>query len=278
MNIVLYNPLSKRGSKNKGLKKIKKILDKKKEPYDMVDITSINNIADFLLLHRRASSYIILGGDGTLNILANNIQGYDIKQDIYLFKSGTGNDFIRSLPKQKGLIKINDYLINLPKVIIGDEERLFLNGAGLGLDGLIANKVNYSKFRKNKFNYFRHTIEGFTEYKAASAELTLNDEVIEIEKAWLVSVMNDKFLGGGMKIAPDADRTSEYLDVVIVKKAPKILLLFIFPIIYLGIHKHLKKYVEIIKTKQVKIKFKGQMFLQVDGEIYENITEVEMIK
>src|SRR5690606_1923863 len=51
-----------------------------------------------------------------------------------------------------------------------------------------------------------------------------------------IAAMNDKYFGGGMKIAPKESRTSDNLNLVIVKTANKFMLFLIFSMIYLGLH------------------------------------------
>ena len=276
MDVILYNPLSRNGNNKRIVNKLVKKLNKKNIESEVIDLTKVDNVTDFLEKHEYAKRFIIIGGDGTLNVLANKIYNIDIKQDIYLFKAGTGNDFIRSLSKKKGLVNIKEYLFNLPKVKFLDQEKYFLNGVGLGLDGLVVHKVNNSKYKNNKFNYFRHAFAGFKEFKPLEAEIIINGEVINEKKTWLVSIMNDKFFGGGMKIAPRASRNEDMLDVVVVKKVSKFLLFLIFPTIYLGLHPIFKRYVKIIKTKEVKIKFNKDQYLQIDGEDFPQVKEVEV--
>lgn len=276
MNIILYNPLSKSGSNDKRLKKVTKILIKRKEEFKTIDITKIKSVTKFLHDEKDSKRFIILGGDGTLNVIANHIHRYDIKQEIFLFKSGTGNDFARSIKKEKGLMDIKKYLYNLPTVKFNNESHYFLNGAGLGLDGLIAHKVNTSRHKNNKFNYFRHALEAFSEFKAKEVTLEVDGVKKEFEKTWLISVMNDKYLGGGMKIAPRANRNNKSLEVVIVKRASKFVLFLLFPSIYLGLHRFFKRYVEIITANEVKLNFKEPMLLQIDGEVYEDVYEAKM--
>lgn len=278
MYTILYNPLSRNGNSKKVLKKLYKKLNKKNVKYETLDITLIKDVGRFLSEHKTSTSFVIVGGDGTLNVLANNIKDYQIKQNIYLYKSGTGNDFLRSLPKRKGLVDIKKYLYNLPKITFNNNERLFLNGTGLGLDGLVVSKVNNSKYKKNKFNYFRHTLEAFREFKAKKATIIVDGKEKSYDKVWLISAMNDKYFGGGMKIAPKANRLKDDLNLVIVKKANKFMLFLLFPFIYLGIHTIFKRYVEVIKGNNIKITFTENTILQIDGEEFNNIKEVKISK
>lgn len=276
MDVILYNPLSKAGNNEKIAKKLVKKLNKKAIQTEIIDITKVLDVNDFLTSHKTAERFIIVGGDGTLNVLANKIKDIKIKQDIYLYKAGTGNDFARSL-KQKGkLINIKKYLYNLPVIKFNDNEKMFLNGVGLGLDGLVVHMVNQSKFKNNKANYFKNALSGFKQYKPNISEVIVNGKTIKIDKTWFVAVMNDKYFGGGMKLAPKASRDSDDLQLVIVKDVPKWLLFLIFPTIYMGIHTIFKKYVNIINTKEIEIKFKDKQYLQIDGEDYKDVEYVNV--
>lgn len=276
MDVILYNPLSKAGNNKKIAEKIVKKLNKKNIETEIVDITKIDDVNEFLITHQKAKRFIIVGGDGTLNVLANTIKDVNIKQDIYLYKAGSGNDFARSL-KQKGkLISIKEYFYNLPVVKFEDKEKVFLNGIGLGLDGLVVYKVNQSKAKNNKANYFKNAIIGFKEYKPNVSKVIVNNKTIDIKKTWFVAVMNDKYFGGGMKLAPKASRDKNELSLVIVKDVPKWLLFLIFPTIYLGIHTMFKRYIKIIKTNEVSITFEESQYLQIDGEDYKDIKHVNV--
>ncbi|VEU81195.1 diacylglycerol/lipid kinase family protein [Haploplasma axanthum] len=279
MDIILYNPLSRNGKNIKLVNKLKKKLNKKGRIVDTINLLEITDIELFVTTNQNIDRFIIIGGDGTLNRLVNGIRGIDIKPGIFLYKAGTGNDFIRSLPgRKKGLIDVKDYLKKLPKVSFNNREMLFLNGVGLGLDGLVCHKVNNSKYKKNKFNYFRHALEAFREFVPRVSKVFIDGLEIQVDKTWFVSVMNSKYFGGGMKIAPKASRLNDTLEVVIIKKVPKFILLTIFPTIYLGWHTKLKKYVNIYKGKEVKVVFDQGVIMQIDGDDFTDIKEITAIK
>jgi diacylglycerol kinase family enzyme len=79
--------------------------------------------------------------------------------------------------------------------------------------------------------------------------------------------MHASYFGGGMKIAPQAKRDQAELDLVVVRKIPKWLLILIFPTIYLGWHTMFKKYVKIIKGTDITISFDTPTYLQIDGDV-----------
>lgn len=278
MDVILYNPLSKSGGSSNVAFKLHQQLNKKQVANKVISLLQINDLEEFIKEHNNANRFIIIGGDGTLNVLANNIKDLTIKPDIYLYASGTGNDFARSLPTKGKLIDIKKYLYNLPTVTFNDERMDFLNGVGMGIDGLVVHKVNNSRHKNNKFNYFRHVFEAFKEHKKSPVEVTVDGSRYSYNDAWFVSVMNSAYFGGGMKVAPKQKRDNDDLTVIIAKKAPKILLLFIFPIIYLGLHVHLKRYVKIIRGKDIQVYFKTPQMMQVDGEDFPNISTISAKK
>ncbi|MDY0276656.1 MAG: diacylglycerol kinase family protein [Acholeplasma sp.] len=281
MHLILYNPLSRNGKNVKLVFKLKSSLIREGKQVEVINILNIEDIEDFIYSHNHVSKIIIIGGDGTLNKLVNAIRGLEVKPEIYLSRAGTGNDFIRSLKvkKKKAFIDIKKYLENLPSVTFNDEEMLFLNGVGSGLDGHVCYLLNNSNNRKSKGNYFKNAIKAFREFKPLVSRVKIDDqEEMRIDKTWFVTVMNSKYFGGGMKIAPKADRESDYLNVVIIKKIPKWLLLLIFPTIYLGWHVIFNKYVEIYQANSVEVNFSRLTYLQIDGEDYQDVGSMKIYK
>jgi diacylglycerol kinase (ATP) len=267
MDILLYNPLSRNGKNPKFIEKIIKKLQKNGSTVISYSILAIEDVEAFASECHIDDRIIIVGGDGTINHLANRIYDLDFKQKLYMYQAGTGNDFIRSLKTKDKIVLINDYIKDLPKVTYREEHRYFLNGAGAGLDGYIGHLVNTSRFKKNKLNYFRHAFEGFAKFKPIAAEITVDGISFREEKLWFASMMHGAYYGGGMKIAPKAHRKDKDLHLVVVKNVPKWILILIFPSIYLGWHVMFKSWVKIYKANEVTIKFDKPTYLQIDGDV-----------
>lgn len=267
MDVILYNPLSRNGKKESFIQNVVEQLEEKGNEVRLVNVLEVQEIQPFLDTLNKDDRMILVGGDGTLNRLANHI--YDLKypQELFMYQAGTGNDFIRSLKTKEKVVLIKPYLKDLPTVEYLNEKIHFLNGAGAGLDGYIGHLVNTSKYKKNKLNYFRHAFEGFIKFKPIYAKLDIDSKIVEEKKVWFASVMHAPYFGGGMKIAPKANRNEKALYVVIVKKIPKWLLILIFPTIYLGWHVIFKRYVSVYKADHVKIEFKEGTYLQIDGDV-----------
>ena len=70
-------------------------------------------------------SLIISGGDGTLNHFINDIDGIELKNNVYFFICGTGNDFLKSVNSEKGkLVQLNEIIKSLPTVTVNGVRRL----------------------------------------------------------------------------------------------------------------------------------------------------------
>lgn len=276
--IILYNPLSKNGGSQKKAFKLVKSLNKKKIPNQLIDLLTIENINVFLKNNSHVEAFIIVGGDGTLNHLANDLTNLDFKPKLLLYSGGTGNDFARSVRNKSKLIDIKKYFYDLPEIVFNGQSKKFLNGVGMGLDGLVVNKVNNSKFKNSKFNYFRHTLEAFKQHQADSCEIIVDGDSFTYEKVWMVTVMNSKYFGGGMKIAPKANRLSKELNVVIVQRASKFKLFLLFPLIYLGWHTKMYKYISVKPGVNIEINFNNNQYMQIDGEDFKDIKTIKVNK
>lgn len=272
MDLLLYNPLSKNSKSNIQTHKLVRYYKKNKIPFRLKSIVKIKDIEQYLKSKNSQDNIILLGGDGTINRFINDIYNLDISQNIYLKKNGSGNDFLRTL-------KLDD---TKPQTIMNAKtdtgvNTKFMNGAGIGIDGYVGYLINKSE-KKGKFSYFLNTLKALIQYIPEPLEVVLDDTKMRFEKAYLITMNNGKYFGGGMKISPKADLTDEYLDVVIVHTISKLLVLPIFFTIYVGKHTWFKRWVYNTKAKKVTATFTTPQISQADGENYYDITTMTVEK
>lgn len=274
MYLILYNPISRNGANTNIVEKVVKKMKKKHESVRVKSLLEIEDKKEFLSNLDPETKIIIVGGDGTLNRVANEIRGIENLPEIYLYKAGTGNDFRRSLKNKKKLTRIDQYLINLPNVTFKNEDIVFLNGVGLGFDALVCHTVEESKKKKNKLNFFSSVFRSLKNFQPFDFEVEIDGKRQRFEDAWFVSIMNSKYFGGGMKIAPKADRESDTLEVVVIHGISKFKLSLLFPIIYLGWHTGIKN-VKVFTGKNIKVFSDLPAYVQIDGDVYDNVLELE---
>lgn len=273
MLYVLVNPLAFNG------KAEEKLADAIKN-FEGEEYTKVN-VIDFdvkALLEKvtKEDKILIVGGDGTLNRFANDTAGTDYVCPIYLYKSGTGNDFIKDVEDkvENNMVKVNEYITNLPVISVNGKEYSFINGIGYGIDGMcceVAEKMRSEG--KENIDYAAISIKLLIHgYKCPNAKVTVDGKVHEFKKVWLASGMKGRFYGGGMMIAPNQDRKSGKLTASIVHTGGKLRTLLIFPKIFKGEHIKNKKMSTCLVGDTIKVEFSHPMALQIDGEVVYNVS------
>lgn len=270
MDLLLYNPLSKNNKSNITTHKLVQYYKKNNLPFRLKSIVKIEDKVKFLEEKDTFKNIILLGGDGTINRFINDIEDYNLTTPIYLKPNGSGNDFLRSLKRQK-----NPTQEIMRATYNNQTSQLFLNGSGIGIDGLVLEYIEQSK-NKGKFRYFKNTLKALKNYQPCDATITIDGKRQTFKKMYLVNANNGQYVGGGMKITPKADLSSKTLDIIVVHTIPKWLIFFIFITIYLGIHTIFKSYVYTCKAKRLEVELQNPLTAQVDGETTINVTKLNV--
>lgn len=276
MKYVLYNPLS---HNNMGEKDAGKILDQyPEERYTFIDLTSLKNEELFELLDGE-DDVIIAGGDGTLNKFVNILGECELKKTVYFYPSGSGNDFMNDVRGKnvRELITLNDYIKDLPIIEVCGKSYRFINGVGYGVDGYSCEVVEAKRRDTGKKgSYTFEALRGLMySYAPGKAKVTLDGVTHEFENVWMASVMQGKYFGGGVMIAPMQDRLNEEktVSVLVVATKSRIKTMFAFPSIFKGKHMKYDKIITAFIAKEVKIELDRPSALQVDGDVISGVTE-----
>lgn len=273
MRYVLFNPLS-----THHLAEAELLGELKKygaaENVKLVDVTKIEDGKKFMESLKPEDDLIISGGDGTLNRLANFLDLPHTKNRVYLHKAGNGNDFLRDVNELKeDYVEITDLLRNLPKVTINGETSYFVNGVGFGVDGMVCYEGDKLKAKGKKVNYTSLSIKLLLfKFKKVDAKVTVDGKVSEFKGVFIGSAMNGRYYGGGMKEAPDQDRKSDTLDVVIWHDLNRLSALMLFPKIFEGEHVKKEKKVTVLRGKEITVEYSKPTDLQIDGESLHGVT------
>ncbi len=270
MDLILYNPLSKNSKSNVQTNKLVRQYKKNRIPFRLKSILKIADIKQYLANNKDIDKVILLGGDGTINHFVNDVIENDLTQDIILKPNGSGNDFLRSLVHMD---EKPQYIIE--SVYDTGFKTYFINGTGMGVDGYVVYLLSKEK-NKGLLGYFKSTIKGLLTYIPEPLTVTIDGESHYFEKAYLITMNNGRYFGGGMKVAPKGNINDEYLDVVVAHSANKLQLIFIFLTIYIGKHPMFKKYVFYKRGKHIKAEFTSPQISQADGENYYDITTIEV--
>lgn len=271
---VLYNPVAGNGKGKEGAEELKTRFDEQSLVY--VDVTTVNDYAEFFAGLSEEDEVIVCGGDGTLNRFVNQTAGVAINNKLYYYACGSGNDFLRDMkdPNEK-LVELNEFIENLPVANVNGKEYRFLNNVGFGIDGYCCEMGDKLRGQSDKpVNYTGIAIKGLLfHYKPTNATVIMDGKEYFFKKVWLAPTMNGRFYGGGMMATPDQDRTGDTLSVMLFHGSGRLKTLMIFPSIFKGEHVKKVKNVTVLTGKEITVKFDGPRAVQVDGETVLGITE-----
>ena len=173
---ILFNPYSGNGGSQKRAEELQQAYGNGAE---ILDMTKIENCAEFLADFGEGDVIVICGGDGTLNRFINNTVGVDIKCEVLYAATGTGNDFLTDLGKkaEDAPFSIKKYIEDLPVVTVNGFDYRFMNGVGFGIDGYCCEEGDKCKIEKpgEPVNYTAIAIKGLLgKFKPSNARVVVD--------------------------------------------------------------------------------------------------------
>lgn len=275
--VILYNPNSGGGKGLNIAKEIEPLMGEHNFVYQ--DMTAINDYNEFLNQLPVGTDIILTGGDGTLNSFINRTDCDNLKQKLYFYASGSGNDFARDIkyPKRTKPICINNYIKNLPTAKIKDKVYKFINCVGSGMDGYCCAEVERLRsLGKKRTNYTFVAIKALLgAYKPCDATVTVDGVTKTYKHAWLVPTMNGRFFGGGFMSAPNQDRLNKDKKLTTVSMHSNNFFKIVIAFLRLmkGTHIKMKSMIDTIEGYEISVKLSKPAPLQLDGEVIGNVTE-----
>jgi YegS/Rv2252/BmrU family lipid kinase len=224
-----------------------------------------------------ASLLVVVGGDGSVNEVANGLAGLPSPPEVAIVARGTGWDFVRTFAIPRGIedaarIALDGVTrdVDLGRVTYrawdGHEaEAVFANVASAGMSGAIAQRANETtKALGGKMSYLWATFAVFARWSATDVRLRVDAQ----ERDGLmfdVVVANGRFLGGGMEMCPDAAPDDGLFDVLTIGDITKLDLVRTMPKIYRGTHLPHPK-AELLRGRTVQVETEQPVPIQLDGE------------
>ena len=222
-----------------------------------------------------ADLLVAVGGDGTVNEVVNGIAGLDV--ELALIPRGTGGDFVRTfgIPRKldravevalRGRTRAIDLGRGRYRSWAGeDEESYFANIASAGMSGAIAKRTNEtSKALGGKVSYAWATVAVFSRWRSDEVRVRV-DGTERAGRMHDVIVANGRYLGGGMKMVPEAEPDDGLLDVLLIGDLTKRDLLLTMPKTYRGKHLPHPK-ATLLRGTTVEIDAPEPLPVELDGE------------
>lgn len=264
--LFVINPISGGRAKYNFPEKIDKYLDKTKFEYECV-FTEYHGHGSVLAaeaIKNGADILVAVGGDGTINEVASEVDGTDKLMGIIPF--GSGNGLARSLGIPVGDVqairRINNFHVS--KIDTGTfNGKKFFNMAGVGFDAQISSRFA-ENIKRGLINYIKIVFSEVSNYDCQDYHLNIDGKDYEF-KAFMISIANSSQYGNNAHISPFASLEDGLLDICIVKPFP----LYIFPALALRMFRknsHKSNYLEIIQGRKIIITRSHEAAVHLDGD------------
>lgn len=285
---ILVNPHAGGGNGRRLLPRLRQELDAAKVQHDVAESSAPGELT-VLAQHAREQGVerlVIVGGDGSVNEVVQayvDAQGEAVPgPELVLVPAGTGGDLRRTF----GISSLEDALSRLTTgtsraVDIGLVELTRLSGAGsvrrafinvtsFGLGGTTDRFVAESpRWLGGKAAYVLAAARAIAVNRNAPLRLLLDGEPWLEDSLTNVAVCNGRYFGGGMHVAPHADPTDSWLDVVAFVDMSKLASVALSLTIYDG--KHLDRSdVRVGRARELRAELldpSREVLVDVDGEV-----------
>ncbi len=226
-------------------------------------------------------SFIILGGDGTVNEF---LQGAEDLSRVRLgyIPSGSGGDLARSLHIPKDPAKALELILQTPDTRALDvgvvdyaegKSLRFAVSCGIGYDANVCEEVARSGLKKvlnriglGKLIYLSIALKQIITSKSVDCTLTIDDrEPISMKKLLFIAIMVHRYEGGGFLFCPDADASDGILNLCTACSLPKVVIPFILPTAFWGKHFRFKN-IEPYTGTHITIEAPVPLWVHTDGE------------
>jgi diacylglycerol kinase (ATP) len=272
--IYLINPIS--GTQRK--EKIKDLIIRKTRA-EGIEFKILPSRADghyddlcVMIKKEMITDVVICGGDGTLNAVANALQGVQVNIGIIPIGSGNSLALAAKIPKQTGRALEIIFQGNASPVdAFHINEKFSCALCGIGFDAEVAHEFAKQKTRGLQ-TYLRISTMKFFKSKPYPFEIKLEDRIIKTD-AYFISIANSNQFGNNVTIAPRASMSDGLLDVVIVRKMNKMILPFSLLLQVAGNNRLMQvveyfeeKNIIYVQTDKISIRNPAHAPMHIDGE------------
>ncbi len=271
MYIVIYNI----NSRGKNLTKVylQSLFDKHNLKCKIFMTKSIEEVTEIIEDYKDVDkyTYCAIGGDGTINSLIDTLlqKGLE-KPTVACLPSGSGSDFLRTFAIPQNIEKAIEhlkgdtvYLIDTAIVSSKNKVKYFVNVLNFGF---LADTVELSEKLPRLFRKYRYPISFWLKLIPAKSSLikikTHNYDFAE--NAFVVSICNGQFFGGGWNISPKSSLQDGLLNIQIFKVS-KSKAMKLFFLAKKGLH---LTDPDVLLRRSGKIELLTNQSIEIDGDYF----------
>ena len=208
---------------------------------------------------------VAVGGDGSVNDVAQGLLGSSVAMGI--IPCGSGNGLARGLriPLRPAsaismLNAMNEQTID--SILINDK-RVSVNAAGVGFDAYIARLMKAAKTR-GFAAYTNLILREYASYKCNDYRLVIDGRTVE-RKAWFIAIANGSQFGYNLSVAPKAKLNDGLIDITILDKIPLDHIAITAPLAFTKLLDH-SQHAEMFRAKEIYLEGNVHKWVNIDGE------------
>lgn len=261
--------INKYAGHQEGAKAVEIVIPYLKERNRLVEYSFTDHPGHATVLAKKAVQedfqlVVAIGGDGTVNEVAQGLIGSNVSMGI--IPMGSGNGLARELGISMNMKKSAGTLVdgrNLQLDVCKLNDQRFLCTSGIGFDAMIAEKMSKASSR-GFLKYLQLVIQESISFKPVPVKMKIDGIPIQ-EQIFLVTFANATQFGNNAFIAPGASMTDGLIDVVVVKKFSKIWM----PVFAIALFSKLiprLPFVDCYKARHIDLEMAGTFYFHFDGE------------
>ncbi|HYE55661.1 MAG TPA: YegS/Rv2252/BmrU family lipid kinase [Chitinophagaceae bacterium] len=280
--IYLINPISGTKGKDALIQLISQKTTAQQIPFEILPTVASGdyNFLSAKIKEEGVTDVVVCGGDGSVNQVVHSLASLPVQFGIIPMGSGNGLAFAARIPKasSKALdVMLAGHSKPTDAFMVNNQFACML--CGLGFDAAVAHEFAIQPKRGLK-TYAELTTRKFFSAEAYHFAIEANNLYFESD-AYFISVANSNQFGNNFTIAPQANLSDGLLDVVIVKKTGKPMLLWnVLQQVFAGktknIENSLQSPVIYFQTARLCIKNPDSAPMHIDGEPRESIAELDI--
>ena len=275
--LVIFNPQAGRGRGAKRAESVVAALNAVDFEFDSVVSESRGHAVELAQRAVEAGRELIVaaGGDGTLNEVVNGILQADEHGKaarLGVMPIGSGNDFSGALGITTDLQQAAEVLKrgHIRRIDVGTVNgRYFANNVGIGFEAQVNIEAHKMTWLKGQMMYLAAILRATVSFPHPVVQIDRDSQRIENKSILMVTAGNNRRIGGGFLVFPEAVPDDGLLDLCVVDAIPRREILRLLPKLPKGHHVG-EPVVEMTRFTHLVVESENPLPVHADGEILWN--------
>lgn len=263
---LLVNPSSAGGRTLKLLPAVEQALDARRVVFRVQRTKGLEHGAEQALRAVEAGELpVVMSGDGLVGAIGGAMAGSETPLGI--IPGGRGNDLARALeiPKDAEAAVSTLFSGHSQRIDVGEANgKRFLGIVSVGFDSECNRLANEVTFTRSNLVYLYSLLRTLSGWKPARFTVRVDDERTRFT-GYSVSVANNRYFGGGMLIAPDAELGDGEFDVITIGDVGKLRFVGNLPKVFKGTHVE-EDEIGVFRTSHLELSASRPFPVYADGE------------